>query len=249
MSSRSSRSHSLFALTLVELLVVIAVIGVLAGILLPTLGQGMASARRVQCMSNLKQLGVATQLYWNDFEGEAFRWKRGATNGGQIYWFGWLQSGSEGSRKFDPALGALHPYLTGRGVNVCPAFSYVDPKLKLKATGSSYGYGYNLNLSAPILQPPVNARNLHDPAMTALFADSAQINTFQSPATPAHPMLEEFYYLSTNESTVHFRHDGVSVTVFADGHTANERLAPGSLDLRLPGQIVGRLRAEILAAD
>ena len=236
-------------MTLVELLVVIAVIGVLAGILIPTLGRGLASARRMHCVSNLRQLGVATQLYWGDNDGEAFRWKGGATNGGQVYWFGWIQSGTEGARKFDPALGPLHRYLAGRGVEVCPAFRYVDPALKLKAAGSSFGYGYNLNLAAPHPQPPVNARNLRDPARTALFADSAQINTFQSPASPARPMLEEFYYLSTTESTVHFRHDGVAVTVFADGHTANERPAPGSLDPRLPGQIIGRLRPEVLAAQ
>src|SRR4051794_17426070 len=49
--------------TLVELLVVIAIIAVLISILLPTLGRARASARSVQCMSNLRQIGQAVQMY------------------------------------------------------------------------------------------------------------------------------------------------------------------------------------------
>ena len=36
---------------------------------------------------------------------------------------------------------------------------------------------------------------IRQPAGTALFADAAQVNDFQDPATPANPMLEEWYYL------------------------------------------------------
>jgi len=52
--------------TLVELLVVISVIGLLMGILLPALGKARASAKRVQCMSNLRQIGVAMRSYLDD---------------------------------------------------------------------------------------------------------------------------------------------------------------------------------------
>ena len=62
-------------------------------------------------------------------------------------------------------------------------------------------------------------------------------------------MLEEFYYFNAQESTVHFRHGGSALTVFCDGHIGNEKPLTGSLDARLPGQIVGRLRSEILAAE
>jgi|SRR5690606_26789686 len=52
--------------TLVELLTVIAILGVLAGILVPVIGSARASARSAQCVGNLRQLGVATRLYLAD---------------------------------------------------------------------------------------------------------------------------------------------------------------------------------------
>src|SRR5213594_928719 len=82
--------------TIVELLVVIAILAILAALLLPVLHASKEKARRAQCIDNLHQLGLATLLYWDDNEGQTFRYLVGGTNGGTLYWFGWLKPGQEG---------------------------------------------------------------------------------------------------------------------------------------------------------
>lgn len=54
------------AFTLVELLVVIGMLGILAGILMPALAQGRSKAHLIHCQSNLRQIGVGLALYADD---------------------------------------------------------------------------------------------------------------------------------------------------------------------------------------
>jgi prepilin-type processing-associated H-X9-DG protein/prepilin-type N-terminal cleavage/methylation domain-containing protein len=234
--------------TLIELLVVIAVIALLGALLLPALSRGKTSAQRIRCLSNLHQLGVATHLYWDENGGNCFRYSGVMTNQGQLYWFGWMGNGAEGQREFDVTQGVLFPYLRGRGVELCPSFNYVSGKVKLKAEGASYGYGYNFYLSAAPQKPAVRVNRIMKPAQTVLLADAAQVNTWQAPASPDNPMLEEWYYVddSPTQPNGHFRHAGRANINFCDGHVAREEMVPGSLDARLPGERVGRLRSEIL---
>ena len=233
------------AFTLVELLVVIAVIALLAALSFPALMRSRTAARATVCTSNLRQVVLAAQLYWDDHGGIAFVERGARTHNGWNYWFGWLEDGAEGDRRFDPTPGALWPYLQSRGVEVCPALNRADPRFKSKARGAAFGYGYNLRVGTRGTSG-IAIATLRSPSGCALFVDCAQVNDFQPPASADHPLLEEFYYFDLEGPTVHFRHSRRAETGFADGHVAGTPPAPGSEDPRLPGECVARLPADLI---
>ena len=237
--------------TLIELLVVIAIIAVLSAMLLPALSKAKQTAQRADCMSNLRQLGVAVQLYWDDNNGNGFPLWTSANMKGKTWWFGWLEAGIDGQRAFDLSSGALFPYLHGIDVRLCPVLNQAaNPQFKPKGTNTIFSYGCNRYLFGSPAQPSINVKRISRPTETAVFADAASVDDFLQ----ADAEVKEWYYLdlqtnyasANNYPNAHFRHAQKANVTFADGHVGLEQAIEGSYDKRMPNQSIGQLRPEIL---
>jgi prepilin-type N-terminal cleavage/methylation domain-containing protein/prepilin-type processing-associated H-X9-DG protein len=230
--------------TLIELLVVVVIAGVLAAMLVPAVLGSLRLAEETACASNLRQLGFAVRMYLNDNNGLFFP-IRETMPGGVSWYFGFEASDSrsqgEGQRVLDRTRGKLYPYLkSSEGVEICPAFRYDGP-YKAKYQGKWWTYGVNAELAGLPTCRSLSEIRGSDAGRTVLFADAAWINTFQAPASPQNPLVEEWFYIQPGVRYVHFRHGGRANVLFADWHVEALGPAPGSLDPRLPHARVGFL--------
>jgi prepilin-type N-terminal cleavage/methylation domain-containing protein len=151
------------AFTLVEVLIVIAVIALLVGLLLPSLGAARSTGRMASCLSNQRQLVIAWGLYAGDYKDRAMPlayWEQAdidavnavlstGPSSEQIFW--WGTHGSS-TTSVDHARGFLSPYLDAelsvKSVFECAeqAWGTYRPQGPSRGVTSTYGYnGYYLS--------------------------------------------------------------------------------------------------------
>jgi prepilin-type N-terminal cleavage/methylation domain-containing protein/prepilin-type processing-associated H-X9-DG protein len=105
--------------TLIELLVVIAIIAILAAILFPVFAQVRESARQTDCLSNLRQLGLALSMYTQDYD-ERLPDRRDLKN--SLGFRGWGSAWPPSDPRGGWALIALQPY-AAKSTLYCPSIA------------------------------------------------------------------------------------------------------------------------------
>ncbi|MEX2381802.1 MAG: type II secretion system protein [Opitutales bacterium] len=239
--------------TIIELVTAIGVVAILFGILMTqVLPHAFETAKMAKSASNLRQLGLATHLYLSDHDDRFFPHRENLSEG-TLWYFGLEAKGGprgEGNRELDRTRSPLFPYIQQvGGVELCPGFNYNDALWKPKFRGASWGYGYNILLGpiyrgdGTLLHPGKSYSDLSSPSHVLIFGTCAQVNTFQSPASPENPMIEEFYLIEDTFRTIHFRFGGgeKALFVFADGHVAALPPYLPEMDPRLPSARIGRI--------
>lgn len=226
-----------YAFSLIELLVTVAIIAMLAALLLPSLAGARAEGRRAACLSNLRQLGIATNMYLSDNRDHFWRYStdvepgRWDATGGIAWWFGYEPGGpayNRSNRPLDKSRGALARYLnsTNDGLQ-CPAFPYESGCYYPKFAARSASYGYNLllgpaNANLPTRRLPEFANRT---TSVFVFADGAHFDY--------NPGMNEGHYIeySTDLDNPyfgggfgHFRHRGRAMALFMDGHVDGQPL-------------------------
>ncbi len=242
--------------TALEILACVGVLAVIFVLIAPAMWKVWESSSLAVSAENIRQLTVGGVQYLADNDHYFWKYRESGASvmddegniiKGTRYWFGFESNGSagsgEGNRSFDPSQGPLAGYVP-KGIHPDPSFSAHAAAFKPKFKSGYLGIGYNVLLgggwSAGSKTQTMSYWQLSNPAQVVVFATSAQVNTFQSPASASHPMLEEFYGIDQREKTVHFRHGKLAMVGYADGSSGFLPLDESTRDSRIEAVNIGR---------
>jgi prepilin-type N-terminal cleavage/methylation domain-containing protein/prepilin-type processing-associated H-X9-DG protein len=208
-------------LTLIEFLVVVAIIAVLMGLLIPAVGKARRTAVRLADMNNLNQIGKAMHQYHLDFS--RFPPARTRENGNDRWWFA---ETSPAGKVIDFSRGHLMPYLENNYQALQTPAKAPGP-VYLRYEGGSGGYGYNYRYLAPFQELPdgtlrctgVSLATVAHTSQTIAFCNAVDTTTQSLPT--GSPSLIEIPLSeppSAKKPSVHFRLGGVANVLFVDGH-------------------------------
>ncbi len=217
--------------TLIELLVVIAIIGILAAMLLPVLAKAREKGQQTVCLSNVRQILLATEMYKNENQGY---YPLGCNyinypNYPLYFWSG-IQHESGGELDFSGS--PLYPHLQAGKIKTCPSFGQFAQAYQ----PGSGGYGYNkqfiggsINGYGEFDYRQHRDSDIRDPSETAILSDTASIRSGE--ITEHYNLSSPYYKTILGVSwqqltpTMHFRHGAWANTVWADGHLSSEKMS------------------------
>lgn len=249
--------------SLVELLATVSIIGVLSTLVFAASRKAYEASSLAASANNLRQLAAGAAAYLGDNDYRYWKYVEavntpaqmeaaGVSERGVRWWFGFETSTSsssgEGNRTFDPLKGPLGGYVPS-GMTPDPSFALTGKPMKPKYKFGYIGIGYNVFLATSNGNSmsgwtgngtPQNHLAIQRPGEVVVFATSAQVNTFQAPASTSNPMIEEFYGIDDYNTTVHFRHGGKAMVVFANGSAGWIEMDESTRDMRDPAANIGR---------